>query len=339
VLTGIFVDGPVQGLHYQTATQAGLSSAEGEFKYLAGETVTFAIGGIQLGSASGAAQISPFDLFQLTPPSTEAVLRAEWSNRTVTDFDRVANIALLLVSLDNDHDADNGLDLTGWDTTLAGASLSFDASWPDFAEGPFDKFARTYHVNRNVDTATSLLHLYSTLGITVSVHVLAGMETDNSTGATLDGTIDSRTTYVSTRDANGNQLTYVSESDSNADGTADSRTTYASTYDANGNQLTYEYESDSDANGTADSRSTYSYTYDANGNQLTSVSESDSNADGTADSRNTYAATYDANGNLAISLSQTDSNGDGAIDSSSQRRYSYTEIADGLAYLFGSLSD
>ncbi|MBC7792576.1 MAG: hypothetical protein H7Z43_02625, partial [Clostridia bacterium] len=141
-LSGVFVDGVVSGLRFATASQAGLTNATGEFTYLAGETVTFSLGGIVLGSVLGAARVTPFDLFGLTPPSTELTLRtALLEYRSVSDFDRVANIALFLQALDNDRNLDNGVDLAGWDEKLANATLSFDEEVTRFPFEGFDRFA------------------------------------------------------------------------------------------------------------------------------------------------------------------------------------------------------
>ena len=53
--TGRFVDGPVSGLYYETATQAGQTDAQGTFEYRSGETVRFYVGDILIGEATGAA--------------------------------------------------------------------------------------------------------------------------------------------------------------------------------------------------------------------------------------------------------------------------------------------
>jgi hypothetical protein len=50
VSTGVFIDSAVEGLQYETSTQSGTTNSLGEYDYLAGETVTFSIGGIVLGS-------------------------------------------------------------------------------------------------------------------------------------------------------------------------------------------------------------------------------------------------------------------------------------------------
>lgn len=40
LLTGVFIDGAVEGLHYETATQSGTKISLGECNYFPGETVT-----------------------------------------------------------------------------------------------------------------------------------------------------------------------------------------------------------------------------------------------------------------------------------------------------------
>jgi len=51
VFEGVFIDSPVMGLAYSTATQSGLTDSRGTFTYLAGETVRFTLAGIDFGSA------------------------------------------------------------------------------------------------------------------------------------------------------------------------------------------------------------------------------------------------------------------------------------------------
>jgi len=46
-LTGTFVDSPVINIGYRTATQNGNTNSRGEFRYLAGERVTFFIGDLE----------------------------------------------------------------------------------------------------------------------------------------------------------------------------------------------------------------------------------------------------------------------------------------------------
>lgn len=117
VNTGVFVDSPVMGLHYESDTQSGLTNAAGEFSYRDGETVTFSVGGIELGSATGGEEITPLDL-----------LGAEDMEEAIAQGvdDQLINILVFLQSLDRDHNSENGIDLGDLNTTLADASLDFD---------------------------------------------------------------------------------------------------------------------------------------------------------------------------------------------------------------------
>ena len=60
--TGTFIDAPVEGLEYSTPTLSGFTNANGEFQYKTGETVTFKIGNLELGSATGGTTITPLTL-------------------------------------------------------------------------------------------------------------------------------------------------------------------------------------------------------------------------------------------------------------------------------------
>ncbi len=87
-LVGQFLDSPVQGLSYRTATLSGTTDASGRFNYRAGETVIFSIGGMDLPAVPGAALVTPLDV-------------AGTSN--VND-PKVVNLLVLLQSLDDDGD-------------------------------------------------------------------------------------------------------------------------------------------------------------------------------------------------------------------------------------------
>lgn len=88
-LTGTFIDAPVKGLHYKTATQEGDTNDSGEFKYLSGETIEFKLGTLSIGSVSADALITPYTLAgdtDISNPSNKAL-----------------NIALLLQNFDADR--------------------------------------------------------------------------------------------------------------------------------------------------------------------------------------------------------------------------------------------
>ena len=95
VSTGTFVDSAVSGVAYQTATQSGKTDANGQYKFKAGETVTFSIGGVTLPPVSAKSVVTPYDM-------------ASNSSDTQTPL----NVGLLLQSYDADGDPSNGIEIT-----------------------------------------------------------------------------------------------------------------------------------------------------------------------------------------------------------------------------------
>ncbi|MCK4708564.1 MAG: hypothetical protein KAU21_08100, partial [Gammaproteobacteria bacterium] len=83
-------------LNYLTATQQGVTGAQGTFQYKAGETIEFSIGGLKLGQVIAAENITPSDLTASGLSSDDPKLR---------------NMLRLLQSLDDDCLADNGITL------------------------------------------------------------------------------------------------------------------------------------------------------------------------------------------------------------------------------------
>ena len=94
---GQFIDSPVQGLAYQTATQEGTTDNEGTFWYKRREDITFSVGGVLLGQVTDKKTVTPFDL---VPGATD-------------DSDpAVINICRFLQSLDEDGNPANGINIT-----------------------------------------------------------------------------------------------------------------------------------------------------------------------------------------------------------------------------------
>jgi hypothetical protein len=87
--TGAFIDSPVQGLPYGSTPSglSGLTGPKGEFLYRPGDSVTFHMGGMTIGTATGQPQITPFTLLGRT--SVPSVTH-EWP----------VNLAQLLLALD-----------------------------------------------------------------------------------------------------------------------------------------------------------------------------------------------------------------------------------------------
>jgi para-nitrobenzyl esterase len=97
VLTGVFIDGPVAGITYKTPTVGGMTDATGTFKYKEGEEVTFSIGRVVLGSAAGKPVLTPLDIV---------------AGAKDTSDQRVVNISVLLQTLDQDGNPENGITIS-----------------------------------------------------------------------------------------------------------------------------------------------------------------------------------------------------------------------------------
>jgi len=99
VSTGTFTDSAVAGLDYAgTQTPASVTDANGQFKYRPGETITFSIGDLVLGSAAGAERMTPLTIAE---------------NATDADDTEVNNRLVLLQSIDADGDLNNGIQISG----------------------------------------------------------------------------------------------------------------------------------------------------------------------------------------------------------------------------------
>lgn len=119
-LTGVFSDGPVDGVEYTTIGGYGGTTADGgKFLFNTGDTVTFKLGAITLGSSSASTMLTPIDI-------------------SGGNANKVTNILALLQSLDADADADNGITINA--ATLAAAknfsqTLDLDQYPIVFAQG------------------------------------------------------------------------------------------------------------------------------------------------------------------------------------------------------------
>ena len=94
--TGVFVDSPVAGLTYSGGGDAARTDEEGRFNYDSGQTLSFSVGGLALGSATGADVITPVDLVEGADAGDTSVI----------------NISRLLQSLDSDGNLNNGIQIT-----------------------------------------------------------------------------------------------------------------------------------------------------------------------------------------------------------------------------------
>ena len=124
-LTGVFA-GPVEGFRYETPTMRGQTDRHGEFSYRAGEAVTFLVGRLVLGAATGAPRLDLSDLVQ----------------RVSGDMDKLhdpalTNLARLVQTLDCDGDVENGVTIAPAVHDLVGGTVvAFDQPPDAFAADP-----------------------------------------------------------------------------------------------------------------------------------------------------------------------------------------------------------
>lgn len=120
---GVFVDAPVAGLSYTTSSGlSGVTDPTGRYEYRVGDTVTFSIGNLVLGTVTGQ---------ELVTPATVATAIAAGSGSTLETV--TVNLLVLLQSLDADGDPENGITLTPAITNAVAAnSIDITASDASF---------------------------------------------------------------------------------------------------------------------------------------------------------------------------------------------------------------
>jgi hypothetical protein len=316
VLTGQFTDSPVKGLQYRTASHSGETDANGGFKYLQGEMVTFFVGDISLGEVVGASRITPFDLAGISPPT---VVPSSGPNKLA--FDHAVNLAVFFQTLDADGDPSNGIEIPVEIRALVkGLTINFKARWESNSTLELRRLvgagrtANLWGGVRAIRTNTNAIKsMYATLGLSPPVMYMASsLETVNAN----TGVLTSRQTEY--YDVNGRLSQMLNEYDANGDGVLEKSITSIA-YDLNGDPTSIE--DDTNGNGVVD-HWTFN-TFDVNGNETRSLNEYDTNDDGVVDSRTTLVSTYDAKGYPFRVLIESDTNADGTVDIRSTQTYTF----------------
>jgi len=321
VLTGRFVDSPVQGLRYETASQSGLTNSLGEFTYREGESVTFHIGGTQLGIAPGSDTITPFSLFGISALATEAEITLALTGDTVNSFDRAINTATLLQTLDIDGDPNNGINIGNSHSGLMSLSIPLSVKAREFEHHNTVQHAKNLAgISHSTTLSSAIQHIYESLNIHIEssltanqtssqngkevesvayIYDNAGNLTSKNADLDNDGTIDSTKSY--NYDNEGN-LTLVSNSSNS--------TVETLNYDDENNLLSHFIEKQSGN----DVEELYEYT-----NNRLNRFKIDLNGDGSIESNTQYS--YNSQGSL--SGHEIDRDNDGTIDAST--RYTYSD--------------
>lgn len=324
----------IQGVNFRTPTRSGKTDASGSFKYLPGETVTFSAGGIELGSAPGASNVSLFTLAGMTAPTSELALRRELNRLryTATPLSRAANRAWLLLALDSDGNPDNGIDVSAHESVLATASISFDARIYEFP-GKASRLAPG--MNNNIPVGFPINWLYRSLGMALAANApnlqLDDLDGDGIVEARMTVEVDTAGDIVTTtieqtsgsepsrqishvRDSMGRITRRLELQDMNHDGQNDREHTTITTYDVHGNVTAVVEREDAGADGGLDSEQVGTSTFDAYGRLLQSIYSLDVDYDGQQDSREIHTYTRDARGNLLRQLIEVDMEADGTVD-------------------------
>ncbi|MEM7218522.1 MAG: hypothetical protein AAF515_09170 [Pseudomonadota bacterium] len=317
--TGSLLRGAV-GIAYTTPTRSGVTDANGGFKYLDGETVSFAIGAIDLGSAPAAAELDLFDLSGVVqPPVDRVALFALISTSIEPDHQVLENVAArarVLFSLDADADPSNGVQIdqaTREHFATLTVPLQSGSTMPGV--GAFPAQLRDWSIATGLParplmaTGLALALAYETAGLDPAIKSVARQRTDQG----ADGSIEYETSY--TYDGDGNRTSQLSL---NADGAVSAQT--VEQWGANKNRELLERDRDGD--GAWDE--IWDYQYNAFGDVT-----ANSRRDGSGELLSEETNEYDERGRRVLRSWQSFESGSGGGG-----RWSYPE--DGVTEAFDS---
>ncbi len=152
-MAGVFLDAAVEGLDYVAGSAAkAATDAAGKFTCYDGDSVSFSVGGIALGSAPCGATITPLKL----------------AGTTDVKEVRVVNRLLALQLLDEDEDPSNGIRITAAvKAALASAKLDFNQDATTFNKALVallpatkDSFGEPYNAREVSDSRRQLVREY-----------------------------------------------------------------------------------------------------------------------------------------------------------------------------------
>ncbi len=147
VKKGVLIDAAVSGVSFDSGSQKGTTDANGQFKYVAGETVSFKLGNIDLGNAKAG------DKLLLKTLNNGINAQGNLSDTTL-------NRAVLLQTLDSDGDSSNGIQIPSSAVDrLKAASIAFDSTPTQFATNLGKLLSDTGATATIVDSATAKNHL------------------------------------------------------------------------------------------------------------------------------------------------------------------------------------
>ncbi len=287
----------VAGVSYETPTEQGVTGLDGSFQYEEGETVRFTIGDTVLGIVAGQAQVTPFELagsqiitgIRVTwALKNEGPLHEEADSVEVDRFHTapnpfkegpdplhiVTNIAVLLLSLDEDADPQNGIVIRPGVTDLfRGVSLDLHRDWDEFLANwlPHERpgepvtlrlLLQQANIKRRlgvahgvVNPAIAMRHLYETLAIDPQIYATCPWDGHSN--------FDSNCLY----DANGN-LIWLSLGGTDPAPVESTEALYVGSYEYDAEGNTTQLRETGPANSRPPRESVSRWQYDANGNVI-----------------------------------------------------------------------
>jgi len=171
----------IAGMSYQTETKSGVTDALGNFEYAQGESVEFTLAGLDFGTVNGKPSVEISDFEAQPLPSSYADFERYRQQSVLLNngingidislksyanpqaLDRLANRLFLLYSLDNDNQADNGIQLTVSNDTSAifsQVSLPINLNTTEYT-GRMHSRAKALDYNKGL-TGFTALHKYLT---------------------------------------------------------------------------------------------------------------------------------------------------------------------------------
>lgn len=165
--TGKYIDSPVAGLTYETATQSGVTDAQGRFQYQPGEQVRFRLYGQEVSMAPA-----------------QSVMTANDSGSTTLNIDKTINLLRFLQTIDTDNDPSNGITLP---TVSNGFTLNINFDQDIFAfesDSAVTAFLSAHASGRSlVSVASAMSHFHSSLA-SASDDVILQLSGRTATGTT-----------------------------------------------------------------------------------------------------------------------------------------------------------
>lgn len=182
-ITGQLIDGVVEGADYVCSSgNTGITNSNGEYTCNEGDTVTFSVAGVTLGSVTAKAQITPYDL---KPNDNEAAI----------------NMAQFLQTLDEDGDPSNGIKLErtmnrfqNLKTYVDAAELAGTDIGIDFTDTNFDTVMGGLMGEALVDAEQARIHMDETIATFTNGGGSSTTESDSSTDSSSSTTDTSSST-------------------------------------------------------------------------------------------------------------------------------------------------